>query len=219
MIDSQEHERQRIAGELHDRLGQQLLVIRNRAMLGERCADGSGASRSQFDEIASSATQAIDEVRHDRLQPAPDHLDRLGLAASIEEMVETVASATGIQFSADIEPLDGLLSKDDEINCYRIIQESAQQHRQACGRRRRPTSRSGARMASCVSPCATTDMAWTPRREASGSGRRTRADEHRRAVRMLGGTLTIDPAPGEGTTINIQIAALGAPRSDNHDGK
>ena len=34
LIDSQEHERRRIAAELHDSLGQHLIVIKNRALLG-----------------------------------------------------------------------------------------------------------------------------------------------------------------------------------------
>jgi len=55
----------------------------------------------------------------------PVNLDRLGLAATIEEMVERVAGSSGIQFSADIEALEnGLLTKEQEVNCFRIIQES-----------------------------------------------------------------------------------------------
>ena len=52
-------------------------------------------------------------------------MDRLGLTASIEELVEKLASSSGMmQISADIEPFDGRLSKDAEISCYRLIQES-----------------------------------------------------------------------------------------------
>jgi signal transduction histidine kinase len=125
LIDSQEAERQRIAAELHDSLGQHLLVIRNRAALGERAVNDPVQSRNQLDEITASATQAIAEVRSISQNLRPVNLDRLGLSATIEEMVEKVAASSGIQFSADIEALDdGLLSKEQEINSFRIIQES-----------------------------------------------------------------------------------------------
>ena len=125
LIESQEDERQRIAAELHDSLGQHLLVIRNRAALGERAVQDPLQSKTQFDEITASATQAISEVRHISQNLRPVNLDRLGLAATIEEMVEKVAASSGIQISADIEALEtGLLTKEQEVNCFRIIQES-----------------------------------------------------------------------------------------------
>src|SRR5262249_55391661 len=47
LIDSQEHERRRIAAELHDSLGQHLIVIKNRALLGSmKSTDGL---KEQFD--------------------------------------------------------------------------------------------------------------------------------------------------------------------------
>lgn len=110
---------------MHDSLGQHLLVIRNRAALGERAVQDPVQSKNQFDEITASATQAISEVRVISHNLRPINLDRLGLAATIEEMVEKVAASSGIQFSADIEALEnGWLTKEQEVNCFRIIQES-----------------------------------------------------------------------------------------------
>ena len=83
--------------------------------------------REQFDEITASATQAISEVRTISHNLRPINLERLGLTVVIEEMIERIAPAAGLQFSTDIEPLDGLLSKEAEINLFR----KRQQHRQA----------------------------------------------------------------------------------------
>jgi len=207
LLASQEQERQRIAAELHDSLGQQLLVIRNRAMLGGTLAEDPTRSRSQFDEIVSSATEAIDEVRTIAHNLRPVNLDRLGLTAAIEEMVENVASATGLQFSADIEPLDGVLAKDEEISCYRIIQESANnivKHAAATKAYVEMWREDGA-------------LLITVRDNGVGAGGRG-VDGHAtwqgrglgltsitERVRMMGGSFTIESATGEGTALNIRV--------------
>lgn len=125
LIDSQEHERRRIAAELHDSLGQQLIVIKNRAVLGS-IQNGDGA-KPQFDEIALSATQSIDEVRQIAYNLRPYHLDRLGLGASIEAMTERIGASSNIDFTVNISSkaaLNGAVPKDQQINVFRIVQES-----------------------------------------------------------------------------------------------
>ena len=202
LLASQEQERQRIAGELHDSLGQHLLVIRNRAVLGESLADDPARSRGQFDEIATSAMQAIGEVRSIAHNLRPMNLDRLGLTAAIEEMVENLASATGLQFSADIEPLDGLLSKDEEIACYRIVQESANNI----------VKHAEATKAYVEMWCDDNALRITVRDNGRGvdghmsrQGRGLGLSSITERLRLLGGKLTIDSAPGQGTALNIRI--------------
>lgn len=206
LLASQEQERQRIAGELHDSLGQQLLVIRNRAVLGESVAGDPARSRGQFDEIVASATAVIGEVRTIAHNLRPVHLDRLGLTASIEEMVESVASTTGLQFSADIEPLDGLLSRDAEITCYRIIQESANnivKHAAATKAYVEIWRENGALRITVRDNGRGVDGAAV--RQGRGLGLTSITER----LRMLGGSLTIDSAPGQGTALNIQVPLSG----------
>jgi ligand-binding sensor domain-containing protein/signal transduction histidine kinase len=122
LIESQESERQRIAAELHDSLGQNLLVIKNRALLGLALSK-EDAPKEQFDEITASVSEALNEVRSIAYNLRPLHLERLGLTSTLEEMVETVAEVSGINITSDIVALEGLLSKEGEINLYRIVQE------------------------------------------------------------------------------------------------
>ena len=107
LIDSQEAERRRIAAELHDSLGQQLLVIKNQALLGTLDDQEGRSPRHRLDEILESTTQSLDEVRQIAYNLRPYHLDRLGLTNSIEDMIERVASSSKIQFLTDIAPIDG----------------------------------------------------------------------------------------------------------------
>jgi signal transduction histidine kinase/sugar lactone lactonase YvrE len=213
LIDSQERERARIAAELHDSLGQQLVIIKNRALLGathtpEPTPDDLDPAREQFDEIASTASAAIDEVREIAYHLRPIHLDRLGLRSTIEAMVENVSAATGMTFDLDLQQLDGLLSKDAQINLYRVLQESVtniSKHAQATqgsiaitraddalhitvrdnGRGFQPDARKAA--------------------DADKPGRGLGMTSIAERVRILGGTHTVRSSPGRGTTLEFRI--------------
>jgi signal transduction histidine kinase len=123
LIESQEAERKRIAAELHDSLSQTLVVIKNRALLSLRTPDDSQRALDQMDEIAEAATDAIDEVKEIAYNLRPFHLDRLGLTAAIDVMLSRMADAHGLRIEKDLDPLDDVFPKDQEINIYRIVQE------------------------------------------------------------------------------------------------
>jgi len=204
LIESQEGERKRLAAELHDSLGQHLLIIKNRATLGERVAQDHPTAKEQFDEITASATQAITEVRAISHNLRPLNLERLGLTAVIEEMIENVAASSGIQFSADIEPLDGLLTREGEINCYRIIQESVNniiKHSHAT-KAYVEIWREEGELRITVRDNGRGFDAETKAKSAAGGLGLTSISER---VRMLGGAHTIHSAPGQGTTLQIRI--------------
>ncbi len=204
LIESQEAERKRIAAELHDSLGQHLLIIRNRAALGERVAQDHPTAKEQFDEITASATQAITEVRAISHNLRPLNLERLGLTAVIEEMIENVAASSGIQFSADIEPLDGLLAREGEISCYRIIQESVNniiKHSRAT-KAYVEIWREGGELRITVRDNGRGFGAETMANGAAGGLGLTSISER---VRLLGGAHTIHSAPAQGTTLQIRI--------------
>jgi signal transduction histidine kinase len=82
LMESQEQERKRIAGELHDSLGQNLLVIRNRALVGLKDAALNSHTHDQLEVISSVATKAIDGVREIAYDLRPYQLDKLGLIST-----------------------------------------------------------------------------------------------------------------------------------------
>jgi ligand-binding sensor domain-containing protein/signal transduction histidine kinase len=124
LIELQEGERKRIAAGLHDSLGQNLLIIKNRALLGLQTPGENGAAHIQLEEISNVSSQALDEVREIAYDLHPYQMDRLGLTKALKAMLRKVAAASDIELSMDIDNIDGLLPTDSEINIYRIVQES-----------------------------------------------------------------------------------------------
>jgi signal transduction histidine kinase/ligand-binding sensor domain-containing protein len=127
LIASQENERRRIAADLHDSLGQRLIIINNLALFLLRT---KGKLRTEEDkqqtieEINSEATQAIEETRAISYALRPFQLDRLGLTKAIQALIKTVARASEIELSADIANIDNAFPDDLRINVYRIVQEA-----------------------------------------------------------------------------------------------
>ena len=120
LIESQEAERKRIAADLHDGLGQELVLIKNRAEKG--LEDNSESNLKQLTDISETASLAIEEVREITNDLRPQLLDKLGLIKSIKAMLRKVSGL--VEIEADIDMIDGLFSENADINIYRIIQES-----------------------------------------------------------------------------------------------
>ncbi len=122
LIDLQEAERKRIAGELHDSLSQNLVVIKNRAWMSLQEPDNQRHAMEQMEEIADAAEQSLFEVREISYNLRPFQIDRLGLTAAIEALTKK-ADTQELRIRSRLDNIDGLLSPEMEINLYRIIQE------------------------------------------------------------------------------------------------
>jgi signal transduction histidine kinase/ligand-binding sensor domain-containing protein len=123
LIRSQEQERKRVAAELHDGLGQDLLLIKNRLSLAVSRRANATESNQQIDAAVAATNRAIKEIRAISHALRPAALDQVGLTMAIEGMVEQLAEGTRLKFSADLDPIDGLLAPEMEMNLFRIIQE------------------------------------------------------------------------------------------------
>ncbi len=122
LIESQEAERKRIASELHDGLGQSLVIIKNRAMLGLNKGEDRERVAKELGSISESASQALEEVRDITNNLRPQLLDRLGLTKAIQAMLKKLAGV--IEIDIGVDDIDDLFSENNEINIYRIVQES-----------------------------------------------------------------------------------------------
>jgi ligand-binding sensor domain-containing protein/signal transduction histidine kinase len=202
LIESQEQERKRIAAELHDSLGQNLLVIKNRVALAKLTSNDLPAAFQQLDQISDSTMQAIQEVRQIAYNLRPHHLDSIGLTRSLEEMLRRVEESSGIGLACEIAPLDKALPKEAEINLYRIVQEAVSnivKHAQA--------TRAGVEIERQKHRLLITIR-------DNGKGFATEDSSRRRGlgltgiaerVRILGGLYHIESEPGKGTTLTAEL--------------
>ncbi len=120
LIESQERERKRIAAELHDSLGQNLMVVKNRAMLSALTLPDEEA-KARFNEISASVAQTLEEVRTIAYNLRPYHLDQLGLTTAIVATIQRVEASCEIEFTHEVDDLDGLFAPAAEITLFRIV--------------------------------------------------------------------------------------------------
>ena len=121
LIESQEGERKRIAGELHDSLGQNLMIIYNDIQqYSQRKEIAPNELKSLFPEVK----ETIEEVREIARNLHPHQLEQLGLTKAIKSIVRKLSGSTNINFHSDIGSVDEFLPSDQWIHVYRIIQEA-----------------------------------------------------------------------------------------------
>ncbi|HVE56233.1 MAG TPA: two-component regulator propeller domain-containing protein [Pyrinomonadaceae bacterium] len=123
LIESQENERKRIAGELHDSLSQNLVIIKNRAMMSLAERDNVGYAFEQIEEIAEAATESLAEVREIAANLRPFQIDRLGLTKAVRALIRKT-TAPNLKIASRIDEIDAVLPPEMQINLYRILQES-----------------------------------------------------------------------------------------------
>ncbi len=123
LIDSQEQERKRIAAELHDSLGQNLLIIKNKAIFGLEAAPDVEAMKDLLTDISDLSSRGVMEVRDISHNLHPYMLERLGLTKSLRALFLRVQDASDISLTFEIDDLDGYFTTDAQTNIYRIVQE------------------------------------------------------------------------------------------------
>lgn len=113
LINTQENERSRIAKELHDSIGQKLLLLKNTLLLKNENTDNS----------IPLVEDTIHEVREMSHNLHPFQFEALGLTASLHNLIDAFQKTSPIFFSADIDQIENLILKEKEIFIFRMLQE------------------------------------------------------------------------------------------------
>ena len=215
LIASQENERKRIAAELHDSIGQRLVVINNLALFFLRSHSSilsNGEDTNSIQEISAEATSAIEEAREISYNLRPFQLDRLGLTKAVEGIVRSVSGASGMMVSSQIENIDNLFPEELRINFYRIVQESlnnVMKHAAATEVTIRIQRNEEYVVLSIKdNGCGFTLNTNLHQPEAGGFGLTGMAER----ARLLGGSFEVRPVPGRGTTLIVNIPVSGDKR-------
>src|SRR6266536_736932 len=202
----QDEEHQRIAAELHDGLGQSLAIIKNRALMGLRDQTNQNKVMEHLEEIAATATSSILEVRGIAYNLRPYELDRLGLVAAIESMIERISDSTPLSLFADMDRIEGLLSPEAETSVYRIIQEGLNnvvKHSNAAAGRIE-IKKSVKHLTISVQDNGIGISRSAPTDNGNNVGVFGLAGIAER-VRLLGGSFAIDSQPTRGTTLTVRL--------------
>lgn len=112
LLSSQEEERKRISKDLHDGLGQSLLLIKNKVAL-----NSDNNTKNMFND-------AIEEVRTISRALHPFQLEKFGITKAIQNIINEFDESSDIFISSEIDDISNILSPEKEVNLYRIVQES-----------------------------------------------------------------------------------------------
>jgi PAS domain S-box-containing protein len=125
LLQSQDDERRRIARDLHDETGQNLVALSS--TLGHLHGSIPSASRRLRKDILQCqelADVCIREVRTLSYILHPPMLDEAGLEDAIRHYVDGFAERTGIKVKLEILPNFGRLAPEEEMALFRVMQES-----------------------------------------------------------------------------------------------
>jgi two-component system CheB/CheR fusion protein len=221
LVTAQEEERRRLARELHDQLGQNLtaMILGLKALQDSFTHDSSTAERVR--QIQTMAVQMGDEVRRLAVQLRPSVLDDLGLPLALSNYIEQWSALAHVAVDLHSRGLDGeRLPLAVETTIYRLVQEALTnvlKHAKAgevsviieqqTDEVRVIVEDDGGGF---VPPATWGDFASTQQLGLIGMHER---------VALLGGTLTIESAPGSGTTIFARIPLVSAAQGgrDGHN--
>ena len=125
VIAAQDEERRRIARDLHDGLGQELVAAKMiLTSIGPVTRNGISVA-PEFADVCSIMDRAIQQVRSISHLLHPPMLDEVGLQSALVWYVEGLAKRSGIEMSFDVQPADfPRLAPDVERTVFRIIQEA-----------------------------------------------------------------------------------------------
>ncbi len=209
LVFAQEDERRRIARDMHDEFGEQLTALALRiALLKEACA-GRADLAAEVDALETIARRLDHDVDQLVWELRPTALDDLGLRAALANYIQDWSQRVNIPAELHTAGLmDERLPTEVETTLYRIAQEALNNIAKY--------SRAGQvevileRRSDCILLIVEDDgIGFEVGGETTGTGFGLVGMQER--ATLVGATLEIESAPGQGTTILVRIDMSRAP--------
>jgi len=205
-VADQEAERQRIARELHDTLGQSLTLLQLGLDGISRTMPANDAAQARVANLKTLTVDVGRQVHELAWEIRPTVLDDLGLQTAIRNLLETWSERSSLKFDLHLTLADRRLPATIETALYRVLQEALTnvvRHAEA--------TRVGVILGIKEDTvtmiieddgrgfgCDEDNPARAPARHFGLLGMRER-------VALVDGTLEIESAPGRGTTLFIRV--------------
>jgi PAS domain S-box-containing protein len=227
VLTAQESERQRIAADLHDGLGQLLGAVKFglESVLASTGVDGRDEPRRTLEIVTSTVKEALEEVRRMSMNLRPSTLDDLGLLATLSWFVREFQSVyRTIAVEMDFRIIESDVPDSLKVAMFRIVQESMSniaKHSHAT------------RVKVCLERDANgirlilqdNGVGFNPPDVAARQGAQKRHGHvsSRDRVEWSGGTFAVRSAPGEGVVVRAswptqETALAGDSSGEDHGG-
>ena len=201
LLEVQEAERRHLAGELHDEIGQLLTGLR---LLLKSNGDASvDTMKGRFDQARSIVDDLLGTVRRLSFDLRPADLDQFGLLPALLGLFERYTSQTGILVDFKHRDVDRRFESKVETAAYRVVQQAltnTAQHAGVAG----VTVRLWAEANKLHLQVEDRGRGFDPEivmKVTRSSGLFGMSER----TSLVGGRMTIDSTPGEGTTITAEL--------------
>jgi signal transduction histidine kinase len=202
LVAVQEEERRHLARELHDEVGQLLTGLKLSLEMGARGpSEGRDASLGDARRLVA---ELMSRVRQMSLDLRPGMLDDLGLLPALLWHFERYAAQTGVRVDFTHAGVEGLrFAPEVETAAYRIVQEALTN---VARHARVNEARVRVRADEAILSVEIEDRGggFNPR-DALEAGTSSGLAGMGERARLLGGGLTIESAPGAGTTVTANL--------------
>jgi signal transduction histidine kinase len=196
-------ERSRLAHELHDAVSQKLFSLRLTAQAAAALVDRDPArAKGELQQVATLAAEAADELRAAVVELRPAALDEDGLVNTLRTQIQVLDRAHTARVTFDSSAIRALPAAQEEA-LLRVAQEALHN----------ALRHSGAEQVDVVLVRRGQGAVLSVTDDGGGFEPKTvrRAGRHLGLVSMrdrasgVGGTLSVESAPGKGTTIEMEV--------------
>jgi two-component system, NarL family, sensor histidine kinase UhpB len=199
-LQAQEAERQRIAQELHDEVGQSLTAV----LLGLKQAI-SGASpevAAELTLVRDTTRTSLEEVRRISQRLRPGVLADLGLLNSVSSLASDLTARSGVPVHRGFAPGLPSLSPEAELVVYRVAQEALTN---VARHARARSVEVGLSRRGDVLVLRVADDGVGVGKAPSGAG----MQGMRERAQMVRGRLSVRPREGGGTEVDLEVPLTG----------